>query len=165
MLLQTFLHSCLGTVWSIFGEKLIAIDNWELLAVWGYFSKYCSLPGLRAAGEAGVETGLVGDGDTVLLGQSLALLLGHVPALLPRHPLGLRAAPLAGHISRGGGREVRGIISMIKSIITDTAPVWSTAAEVLSGGFITKQKNEGKCKKNVKMAKKTNKTGLFQILP
>ena len=74
----------------------------------GYFSKYCSLPGLRAAGEAGVDAGLVGDGDAVLLGQSLALLLGDVPALLSRHPLWLRAAPLAGNISRGGGEEVRG---------------------------------------------------------
>ena len=54
-----------------------------------YFSKYCLVPGLGAAGEAGVETGLVRDGDAVLLGQSLALLLGHHTTLLSRYALRL----------------------------------------------------------------------------
>ena len=60
MLLQTFLHSCLGTVWSIFGEKLIAIENWELLAVWDIFPNIAPSMGCELQARLGLRQDWLG---------------------------------------------------------------------------------------------------------
>ena len=59
-LLHTFLHSCLVTVWSIFGEKRVAIEKWELAATLDIFPNIAPSLGWELQARLGLRQDWLG---------------------------------------------------------------------------------------------------------